>query len=268
MKLLSRISNSTVTILITDAVHNLNFGQFILSASNEELLANMNLNKWLELMNLVNAFSFKKGCESIAELINTDVEVKMLASEFGLNFALALQASTELDQLKKFINLNNQTAYLAKQYLSQEVNFSSNDDNKNDYSYNDHCQQKSHHQSNDLIKTSSSNTTHPILSLSSTYCDLFQLPIILDCNNLPNLIRKSSTIDLKANALKPKISYELLKDHLNEDNSFPKTMQFIQLYANKSIQCLDSLFSQTNLETNDELKDFIYTCLSFNKKSF
>lgn len=92
MKLLAKIGNSDVTISITDAVNSMNFGQFIIAASEGELLANLNVTKWLELVDLIYA----------------SISVKLIASEFGRNFALALQASTELDQLKKFIGLNSQ----------------------------------------------------------------------------------------------------------------------------------------------------------------
>ena len=243
MKLLAKIGNNDVTISITDAVHNLNVGQFVLSASEGELLGNVNVNKWLELIDLVYAFSFKKGCESIAELIDASVHVRLLAGEFGRNFALALQASTELDQLNKFVNLNKRT------FLTGSLNSSLNQRSQmnSQTSFKDDCEME---------------TSHPILNLSTTHIDLFQLPIILDCNNLPALVRKVQNGNDQSNSLKPVVSYELLNDHLPSE--FPKTMQFIQLYANKSIQCLDKLFGQ-NLETNDLLKDFLHTCLYFNK---
>lgn len=244
MKLLAKIEDNEVTISITDAVNKMTYGQFILSTSSDDLLKSMTLNKWLELIDLVYAFSFKKGCESIADLINTSFKIKCLAGDFGYNFGIALQASTELDQLKKFISLNSQ----------QEQVFSNNLNNLNN-------QFKS--QTDMEIAT-----LHPILNVSTTHTDLFQLPIILDCNNLPSLIRKvENTITIsQSNPLKPQISYEILKEHLPIANSsFPKTMQIIQMYANKSIQCLDKLFKQSNLETNDLLKDFVFTILYFNK---
>jgi len=246
MKLLAKISNNDVTISITDAVHNLNIGQFILSASNDELITNMDVNKWLEVIDLVYAFSFRKGCESIAELIDVSVKVKQLAGEFGRNFALVLQASTELNQLRKFVRLNSQRN-------SNEIE----------------------------IGHQQTQSPHPILDLSSTHIDLFQLPIILDCENLPALVRKveHNMKDENTLNLKPRVNYEILKDHLPTTAStinstsidypsddYPATMQFIQLYANRSIQCLDKLFSHSKLETSDLLKDFIYTCLYLNNK--
>ena len=240
MKLLAKIGNSDVTISITDAVNSMNFGQFIIAASEGELLSSMNAAKWLELVDLIYAFSFRKGCESIAELINASVSVKLIASEFGHNFALALQASTELDQLKKFISLNSQPfGNLNSQSYGGFVKSSATEDIE-------------------IIDT----PVHPVLSLSNTHTDLFQLPIILDCDNLAGLVRKMQN-GHSSNTLKPQVSYEMLNEHLlpnGPDGGFPKTMQFIKLYANKSIQCLDKLFSQ-HLETNELLKDFVYTIL-------
>lgn len=241
MRLLAKIGNSDVTISITDAVNSMNFGQFILAASESELLANMTVAKWLELVDLIYAFSFRKGCESIAELINASVSVKLIASEFGRNFALALQASTELDQLKRFVGLNSQPF---------------GNLNSQAYSPGDGSFVKSPEDSIEIVGTA----LHPVLNLSSTHTDLFQLPIILDGEQLPGLVRKVQA-DGQSNTLKPQISYAMLKDHLPVDGGFPKTMQFIQLYANQSIQCLDKLFSQSNLETNELLKDFVYTIL-------
>lgn len=246
MKLLAKIGNSDVTISITDAVNSMNFGQFILAASADELLSSMNVAKWLELVDLIYAFSFRKGCESIAELINASVSVKLIASEFGRNFALALQASTELDQLKKFISLNSQPF-----------------GNLNSQAYSQSFAESPASEDIEIVGM----TVHPVLNLSSTHTDLFQLPIILDCDQLSTLVRKVQNVGQPSNTLKPQVSYQMLKDHLRPaslagaDGGFPKTMQFIQLYANQSIQCLDKLFSQSNLETNELLKDFVYTIL-------
>ena len=119
MKLLDKMGNNDVAISITNAVHNLNVSQFVLSASEGELLGNVNVNKWLELIDLVYAFSFKKGCKSITELIDASIHVRLLGGEFGHNFALALQASTELGQLNKFVNLNKRTFLIGNLNISK-----------------------------------------------------------------------------------------------------------------------------------------------------